>query len=67
MADISLHFSSKAPLAGTFDTLNRITTEWRRRNRDRRDLAQLTSRDLHDLGLSTSQAEFEINKPFWRA
>jgi uncharacterized protein YjiS (DUF1127 family) len=67
MADISLHFSSKAPLAGTFDTLNRIVSEWRGRNRDRRDLAQLTSRDLHDLGLSTTEAEFEINKPFWRA
>ena len=67
MADIHLHFSSRAPLAGTFDSLNRITAEWRRRNRERRDLAQLTSRDLSDLGISTSQAEFEINKPFWRA
>ena len=67
MADISLHFSSKAPLAGTFDSLNRIAAEWRRRNRERRDLAQLSSRDLSDLGISTSQAEFEINKPFWRA
>jgi len=67
MADIHLHFSSRAPLAGTFDSLNRIAAEWRRRNRERRDLAQLTSRDLSDLGISTSQAEFEINKPFWRA
>lgn len=67
MADISLHFSSKAPLAGTFDTLGRIAAEWRRRNSERRDLAQLTGRDLHDLGISTGEAEFEINKPFWRA
>lgn len=67
MADISLHFTSKAPLAGTFDTLARIAAEWRRRNRERRDLARLTSRDLRDLGISTGEAEFEINKPFWRA
>jgi uncharacterized protein YjiS (DUF1127 family) len=67
MADIHLHFSSKAPLAGTFDSLSRIAAEWRDRNRDRRELARLTSRDLHDLGVSTSQVEFEINKPFWRA
>ena len=67
MADIHLHFSSKTPLAGTFDSLARIAAEWRSRNRDRRDLAQLTSRDQSDLGISTSQAEFEINKPFWRA
>jgi uncharacterized protein YjiS (DUF1127 family) len=67
MADIHLHFSSKAPLAGTFDSLARIAAQWRSRNRERRDLARLTGRDLRDLGMTTSQAEFEINKPFWRA
>ena len=35
MADISLHFSSKAPLAGTFTAFNQIFATWRRRNRER--------------------------------
>lgn len=66
MADISLHFSSKAPLAGTFTAFNQIFATWRARARSRDELARLDSRGLRDLGLSRSQAEFEINKPFWR-
>jgi uncharacterized protein YjiS (DUF1127 family) len=66
MADISLHFSSKAPLAGTFTALNQIFATWRRRARDRRELAALDERSLRDLGLTTSSIEFELNKPFWR-
>jgi uncharacterized protein YjiS (DUF1127 family) len=66
MADISLHFSSKAPLAGTYTALNQIFNVWRRRARDRRELAQLDRRTLRDLGLSEGQAQFEANKPFWR-
>jgi uncharacterized protein YjiS (DUF1127 family) len=66
MADISLHFSSKAPLAGTYTAFNQIFNVWRRRARDRRELAQLDRRTLRDLGLSEGQAQFEANKPFWR-
>jgi uncharacterized protein YjiS (DUF1127 family) len=42
---------------------------WRRRQRDRRELvrlAELDDRMLADIGLSRSDAEFLINKPFWR-
>ena len=39
MADISLHFSSKAPLAGTYTALNQIFNTWRRRARERRELS----------------------------
>jgi uncharacterized protein YjiS (DUF1127 family) len=66
MADISLHFSSKAPLAGTYTAFNQILNTWRRRARERRELAQLDRRSLHDLGLSEGQIQFEANKPFWR-
>ena len=66
MADISLHYSSNAPLAGTFATLNRIVSTWRRRARERHELAQLDARSLRDLGLSPGQINFEANKPFWR-
>ncbi|MBM3490798.1 MAG: DUF1127 domain-containing protein [Alphaproteobacteria bacterium] len=40
---------------------------WQRRQRDRAALAQLSVRDLKDIGLSDSQAVFEAGKPFWRA
>jgi len=66
MADISLHFSSKAPLAGTYTAFNHILATWRRRARERRELATLDARTIHDLGLSTSEIQFEAGKPFWR-
>jgi uncharacterized protein YjiS (DUF1127 family) len=67
MADISLHYSSKAPLAGTYTAFNQILAGWRRRARERRELATLDSRTIRDLGLSTSDVQFEANKPFWRS
>jgi uncharacterized protein YjiS (DUF1127 family) len=66
MADISLHFSSKAPLAGTYAAFNHILATWRRRARERRELATLDSRTIHDLGLTSSQIQYEASKPFWR-
>jgi uncharacterized protein YjiS (DUF1127 family) len=66
MADISLHYSSKAPLAGTFTAFAQILQTWRNRNQDRHALAQLDHRTLRDLGITESQARFEANKPFWR-
>ena len=66
MADISLHFSSKAPLAGTFTAFSQIFQTWRRRAHDRQELAKLDHRTLRDLGLSEGSARFEANKPFWR-
>jgi uncharacterized protein YjiS (DUF1127 family) len=40
---------------------------WRERMRDRRELAQWTDRDLHDVGLSRSDVIHETEKLFWRA
>ena len=67
MADISLHYSSKAPLAGTYAALNQIFSTWRRRAQERRELASLDNRVARDLGLSPSMIQFEANKPFWRS
>ena len=66
MADLTLHYSSKAPLAGTFTALNQIFATWRQRSRARNELARLDNRSLRDLGISPGEAHFEINKPFWR-
>ena len=42
---------------------------WRRRLRDRRELASMSDDRafLRDLGLTRSEALYEIRKPFWRA
>jgi uncharacterized protein YjiS (DUF1127 family) len=66
MADISLHYSSKAPLAGTFTAFANVLQLWRRRSYERTELAKLDPRSLRDLGLSEAAARFETNKPFWR-
>ena len=49
--------------ARTIETL-RI---WHKRRSDRRVLAELSARDLHDVGLSWSDIVYEADKPFWRA
>ena len=66
MADISLHYTSKAPLAGTFTAFNQILATWRRRARERHELARLDQRTIRDLGLSPGDIQFEASKPFWR-
>lgn len=66
MAAISLHYSSKAPLAGSFTAFAQILRTWRQRTHERRELGNLDHRTLRDLGLSEGSARFEANKPFWR-
>ena len=40
---------------------------WRDRLRQRRELAQWTDRDMHDVGITRSDIVHETEKPFWRA
>jgi uncharacterized protein YjiS (DUF1127 family) len=40
--------------------------EWRRRTRERAELAELDDRMLKDIGLTRADAEFLSSKPFWR-
>lgn len=51
----------------TLDILAGAIRTWRQRARERRQLALLSARDVHDLGLTEQQIQFEIDKPFWRA
>ena len=52
---------------GLWTQLEETIQVWRERMRDRRELAQWTDRDLHDVGLSRSDVVHETEKPFWRA
>ena len=40
---------------------------WRQRYEQRRELSRWSDRELHDIGVSSSDAIFEASKPFWRA
>ena len=40
--------------------------EWRRRSRERAQLAALDDRMLRDIGLSHADRDFLANRPFWR-
>ena len=53
--------------SGLFAQLRETFRIWRRRQHDRRQLAEMTDRDLHDVGLSWSDVVLEAEKPFWRA
>jgi uncharacterized protein YjiS (DUF1127 family) len=39
---------------------------WRQNSRTRRQLAQLDGRQLADAGISPSERDAELDKPFWR-
>jgi uncharacterized protein YjiS (DUF1127 family) len=67
MANTSLHYSSQAPLAGTFAAFGQILATWRERTRQRRELVNLDYRTMRDLGISPTDVQFEANKPFWRS
>jgi uncharacterized protein YjiS (DUF1127 family) len=53
--------------SGLFKQLSETFHIWRQRQLQRRQLAELTERDLHDVGLSWSDIAYEAEKPFWRA
>ena len=40
---------------------------WRRRSRERLELARLSERDLRDMHVSSADVWREIRQPFWRA
>lgn len=52
---------------GSFRNVLAMIGTWRKRIRNRRELARLTEHELHDIGQSWSSIAEEVNKPFWRA
>jgi uncharacterized protein YjiS (DUF1127 family) len=51
-------------IAGRRAVLSRMA-QWQQRVAGRRELMTLTDRDLHDIGITRSEAEAEASKPFW--
>ncbi len=66
MADISLYYRSEVPVMATVSAVGQLFATWRRRTRERHQLADLDHRTIRDIGLSPGEIQFEANKPFWR-
>ena len=64
---VSLYEVWASLAAGIWASVGETLHLWRRRYRDRRELARWTEDDLHDIGVSRSDIEHELEKPFWRA
>jgi uncharacterized protein YjiS (DUF1127 family) len=76
MTAMHLPHRSAAATLGRHDALEALSDttewafsalrEWRRRIRERRQLAGLDDRSLRDIGITSVEREFLANKPFWR-
>ena len=53
-------------LSGFLRGVRAALREWRQRRIGRLELARFDERMLRDIGLTRFDAEYEINKPFWR-
>ena len=60
------HHHAVLALGDAWDHAVASLREWRRRTRERAELAALDDRTLKDIGLTRADAEFLSNKPFWR-
>ena len=53
-------------LSGFLRGVRATLREWRQRRIGRLELARFDERMLRDIGITRLDAEYEINKPFWR-
>jgi uncharacterized protein YjiS (DUF1127 family) len=58
--------ASPRRLSGFLSEVRATLREWRQRKNGRLELARLDERMLRDIGLTRVDADYEINKPFWR-
>ena len=66
MAYITLHRVTNYQSPSAVSRLMARLRLWRRRARERSQLARLSERDLHDIGMSRGTVSAELQKPFWR-
>jgi uncharacterized protein YjiS (DUF1127 family) len=67
MADIAHHSLINSQVSGVVHRFFATLGLWRRRSRERRQLARLSEHDLRDIGVSRATLYIELRKPFWRA
>ena len=66
MVDISLSPPKKFLFTEVLDALQPLYRRARDRARQRAELARMSDREFHDIGVSRAQVWREVSKPFWR-
>lgn len=70
LVDRQAKFEPKTRIGRTFTAIAcavaRRYRTWTGRVRERRQLARMSDRELHDFSATRYDARFEANKPFWR-
>ncbi|HUK00467.1 MAG TPA: DUF1127 domain-containing protein [Stellaceae bacterium] len=66
MVDINCGSLTISQGPGVLARLRATLRRWRRRIRERTELARFDERSLRDIGVSPAQARYETSKPFWR-
>jgi uncharacterized protein YjiS (DUF1127 family) len=54
------------PSSPSFERWRGAMRLWRRRDRERDQLARMSAAELHDIGVTPAERWAEINKPCWR-
>jgi uncharacterized protein YjiS (DUF1127 family) len=66
MLRIALPHIALGPSSPTFARWRGAVQLWRRRERERSELARMTEAELHDIRVTSAERWAEINKPWWR-
>ena len=66
MADISLSPTRKLLITELLESIEPLYRRWVDRARQRTEVARMSDREIHDIGVSRAQLWREVTKPFWR-
>jgi len=66
MLQIALPDIALGQASPTFERWRSAVRLWRRRGRERAQLARMSEAELHDIGVTPAERWAEINKPRWR-
>jgi uncharacterized protein YjiS (DUF1127 family) len=66
MLRIALPHIAVGPTSPSFARWRGALQLWRRRERERAELARMSEAELHDIGVTSAERWAEIHKPRWR-
>jgi uncharacterized protein YjiS (DUF1127 family) len=66
MLRIALPHIAHGPSSPSFVRWLEALQVWRRRDRERAELARMSEAELHDIGVTSAERWVEINKRCWR-
>lgn len=67
MSAVNREINSPVVAQGFFADIKASFAVWRERIALRRELAELSFRDIQEIGLDQAEVDREVSKPFWAA